>query len=323
VNKRLNKQNRGGLSWGATKLRTVRSSVQGLSQNQLPQRLSRCLVPVNLRENADCSQQTASDDMANVEQQIVTSPPAKILIKGLLKRTAPRWLLELRRKYVVHKCEKMYANLSTREIFIKIYEEGAWGKSRDPQQKFCSGSGSHHAYIVDGYVRSVKKFLSSFEVKPNVVDLGCGDFYVGSQVRHLCNEYIACDIVPQVIEFNRSRYVNQNVDFRVLDFTRDELPSGDAVFLRQVLQHLSNEEIQKAIPQIVSKYRYLVLTEHIPSSNPFAHNIDKPVGPGTRVSLHSGVVLTSPPFNLRVKEDDCVWEVAEFGGLVRTNLYRI
>ena len=34
-----------------------------------------------------------------------------------------------------------------------------------------------------------------------------------------------------------------DVDFRVLDITSDEIPPGDVCFVRQVLQHLSNQSI--------------------------------------------------------------------------------
>src|SRR5271170_3953191 len=238
---------------------------------------------------------------------VKTSRPV-LAIKRMLKKTLPAGLLKLRRDYL---SPNKYKNLTTQQVFTRIYEEGAWGKSPEAGDKFFSGSGSHNPAVVGVYVKAVEEFLSSFENKPKVVDLGCGDFFVGSQVRNLCDQYIACDIVEPVINFNREKYKKLNVDFRTLDITKDELPAGDVVFVRQVLQHLPNENIRAALDQIAAKYKYLVLTEHLPASDPFVHNIDKPAGPDDRVGFKSGLVVTSEPFNLPVREDICLCEVAE------------
>lgn len=114
-----------------------------------------------------------------------------------------------------------------------------------------------------------------------------------------------------------------NVDFQILDITKDELPNGDIVFIRQVLQHLSNEQISIVLPKILSKYKYMVLTEHLPSSEKFIHNIDKKAGPDIRLDFNSGLVLTSAPFDIKIKEERCLCEVEEIGGIIKTILYRL
>ena len=241
-----------------------------------------------------------------------------------LSNILPLWrLTKLKEQYELKKQRKQYEDLSTQDAFTKIYAENAWGKSDDQGGKFHSGSGSHNEHIVNAYIKTIIKFLSSFENKPDVVDLGCGDFHIGSQIRHLCNNYIACDIVEPLIKFNKEKYQDLNVDFRVLDLTKDALPGGDIVFIRQVLQHLSNDLISNALPEITSKFKYLVLTEHIPAGNSFTHNLDKPVGPGIRLSSGSGIVLTSAPFNLKPKYEHCLCEVNEYGGVIKTMLYEL
>lgn len=219
--------------------------------------------------------------------------------------------------------QPQYNGLSAREVFTKIYEVDAWGKSNEPTQGFFSGSGSRDANIVCPYIEALQETFSSFQERLTVVDLGCGDFHVGSQIRHLFDTYIACDIVEPLIDFNKHKYRNLDVDFRVLDLTRDKLPKADIVLIRQVLQHLSNKEISAAIPQIASKYQYLVLTEHLPKEASFVCNLDKPAGPDIRPRFNSGIILTRPPFNLRVKETTCICEVEEQGGIIRTNLYKL
>jgi len=227
------------------------------------------------------------------------------------------------RKFRAKYSARKYKNLTPQQIFEKIYQKGAWGLSEDPLQPFFSGRGSHADVIVSTYLNAVQDFLSGFIEKPSVVDLGCGDFSVGSKIRHLCGKFTACDVVTKLIEFNRVKYKNLDIDFRVLDLTTNDLPSGDIVFIRQVLQHLSNEQILSALPQISLKYKFLVLTEHLPNAEIIIHNLDKMAGPDIRLNNKSGIVLTSPPFNLRPKSERMLCQVKEGQGVITTTLYEL
>lgn len=133
-------------------------------------------------------------------------------IKKVIKSILPSPILKAVQNYGLKKSEVQHKNPSTHQIFTKIYEDGIWGESNDPTQKFFSGSGSHDPVIVETYIKAIQKFLSSFENKPDVVDLGCGDFFVGSCVRPLCDTYVACDIVEPLINFNKEKYKKLNVD---------------------------------------------------------------------------------------------------------------
>ena len=55
------------------------------------------------------------------------------------------------------------------------------------------------------------------------------------------------------------------------------------------------EFIAKAMAKIVARYKYLVLTEHVPALAGFVPNVDIATGAGTRLMIGSGVVLTNPP----------------------------
>jgi hypothetical protein len=248
----------------------------------------------------------------------MTLARAKQIIKNRL-----RILFTAKKESDSYRIRKEYANLSTRQIFTKIYEEGVWGKSSEENDKYFSGGGSHENTVVTPYVEAIRKTLALFDNRPNVVDLGCGDFHIGAQIRGLCGAYAACDIVDSVIAFDREKFGNLDVDFSVIDLTTDILPGGDIVFIRQVLQHLSNDQIIKALPRIASTYKYLILTEHLPAAKTFIANLDKPTGPDNRLGQNSGIVLTKPPFNLAVKEEKVICETMEGGGVIRTWLYRL
>jgi len=76
-------------------------------------------------------------------------------------------------------------------VFQKIYQEKLWGGGR---ARFYSGSGSHDPEIVGPYIESVGSYFKSFEHftgrKPNVVDVGCGDFSIGSRIRSFAGKYV-------------------------------------------------------------------------------------------------------------------------------------
>ena len=251
-------------------------------------------------------------------------------IKAYLKKMIPDPVLRWRGRYLERKTNEYLRRTHPKEIFTMIYNRGYWGQSNDRGETYYSGPGSHSAEALDVYVNAVRDFLLSFDEKPDVVDLGCGDFAVGSQVRAYCDRYVACDIVEGLISRNRARYANDNVEFRVVDITNDELPEGDVVFIRQVFQHLSNSDIEKVLVKVLTKYRFMIVSEHLPLSDKFTPNIDNPTGPKIKIDIEesgSGVILTEPPFSLKAKQNRVLCEVLEdsagCNGVIRTNLYRL
>ncbi|HEY5799710.1 MAG TPA: class I SAM-dependent methyltransferase [Burkholderiaceae bacterium] len=234
-------------------------------------------------------------------------------VKAAVKGAVPQWALHLRERY---------RNGSNERVFTRIYREQAWGHSSDPEQVFFSGAGSHEGLVVEGYVAAVQAFLAQIGGRPDAVDLGCGDFAVGAQLRPFCRRYIACDVVKPVIEWDRIRYAGFDVQFQQCDFTRDTLPEGDVAFVRQVLQHLSNADIAKFVQHVGTRYQYLVVTEHVPHGD-FEHNRDRPAGAHIRLQDRSGIVLTSAPFGLRPLAQRVICEVEQMGGVIRTVVYRM
>ncbi|MGN8224316.1 class I SAM-dependent methyltransferase [Gracilimonas sp. BCB1] len=208
----------------------------------------------------------------------------------------------------------------TKGAMTQVYEKNLWGGG---DTDFYSGSGSHHPELVDPYVEAVTSFLRSFDEPLVVCDLGCGDFNVGMELVRYADKYIAVDIVPELIERNKETFTADNLEFRSLDIAEDSWPAGDCVILRQVLQHLSNAEIQCIVSKLYN-YEYIILTEHLPEGD-FEPNRDIISGQGTRLKKNSGVDLLEPPFDLKVKKQE-QWltiPAKEWGGDVVTTLFRV
>lgn len=191
-----------------------------------------------------------------------------------------------------------YGHLGSREIFEKVYADGHWGRDSDGMP--ISGTGSHDEEIVGPYVEKISAFLRSLG-NPVVVDLGCGDFNVGSRIAPYAQKYIACDVSATILDIAVNKYPLSNVEFRNLDLVEGKLPVGDVCLVRQVLQHLGNKDIQSFVAELHERkpYKYLVVTEHVPFGARFRPNADKATGPGLRLNIGSGVDLASAPFLLR------------------------
>lgn len=242
-------------------------------------------------------------------------------LKRLLKPLVPRVLIEVHRRRLAVRIDAQFADKSPSEVFTDVYQKRLWGAGRD-ERDFCSGDGSRNDAIVGPYVAAVRRFLSEIRSRPDVVDLGCGDFHVGKQLRDVCGGYIACDIVSDLIARNQRVFGSLGVEFRTVDLTGDELPGGEIALLRQVLQHLSNAQIARILPKLY-RYRWLVLTEHLPEKLSFRANRDKPAGPGVRVRHGSGIVLTAPPFNFKTYGQAVLCSVPAGTGVIQTIAYRL
>jgi SAM-dependent methyltransferase len=205
------------------------------------------------------------------------------------------------------------------DIFVEIYEHNRWGGK---QGSFHSGSGSTSEHAQQ-YSRVINSFVNSQGVR-RVVDLGCGDFRAGALLLETGIAYTGVDIVESLIRNNRELYGGERVRFECLNIIEDELPDGDLCLVRQVLQHLSNEQIVKVLRN-TEKYRYVIVTEHYPAPHALRdRNRDKPCGEDVRIYDGSGVYLDAPPFNRRISgpllEVDAGVHLMHQGECIRTYL---
>ena len=159
--------------------------------------------------------------------------------------------------------------------------------------------------------------------RPDIVDIGCGDFTVGARLVDLTPRYLACDAVASLIERNKKWYSRDGLDFLVLDTAQTAPPSADVTVIRQVLQHLSNAQIaciQERLPESCS---YLIVTEELPDKPGFVPNLDMPTGLSVRVEHGSGVVLTAKPFSLAVVAKAMLCDVHFGQSRIRIILYKL
>jgi SAM-dependent methyltransferase len=218
--------------------------------------------------------------------------------KAVLRNFIPIPVLRIRSRLVVKAYAKEVSNLPLRDKFSRTYARGDWGTSEGAT--FFSGPGSLPAASASEEAIALA-LLNEDPSLVRIIDVGCGDFQVGRRLiekvpREI--EYAGCDIVPELIAFNQTTFGSANVRFQVCDLTVDEVPKGDIVLCRQVLQHLSNDNILHALERISAACRFALITNTIPNAR-FKANQDMPDGPHTRNDLGSGLVLEEPPFGLK------------------------
>jgi SAM-dependent methyltransferase len=223
-------------------------------------------------------------------------------------------------KKKANETKKLKKPWPTKDAMEQVYAMNLWGTN---ETEFYSGIGSHHPDLVLHYIAALKSFLTSFKRPIVVCDLGCGDFNVGKELVQYTKKYVGVDIVNDLITHNKTKFIEDNLEFHCLDIAVEELPSGDCALLRQVLQHLSNAEIQSIVSKLTN-FKYVIATEHLPEGD-FVPNKDIISGQGIRLKKQSGLNLMAPPFNLKVKEEKQLLSVHlnDSEGVIVTTIYTI
>jgi SAM-dependent methyltransferase len=189
-----------------------------------------------------------------------------------------------------------YERMSVPDTFRRIYRHQVWGSNGE---QFYSGPGSHGP-ASDLYCAAVAAYIRENEIR-SVVDCGCGDFSVGRRIVDSTEaKYTGVDVVPELIQHHRRKFGGPRVSFVCANIITDELPAADLYLVRQVLQHLTNDEITTVLARF-SRYPKVMITEDIPSE-PTSFNHDMTHGPEVRSDFGSGVYVDRPPFSLSVKE---------------------
>ncbi|TDQ08440.1 hypothetical protein [Pedobacter metabolipauper] len=202
-------------------------------------------------------------------------------------------------------------------IFTKVYQENYWGGKKG---EYYSGCGSHSRFI-PGYARTIAEFIIKNNIR-SIVEAGCGDFHVSSQILSLLHEqeygynYLGYDVVAPLIIRNTASFGSQCVKFQFKDACKDDIAAGDLLLVRQVMQHLNNHSILQLL-QKFHHYKFVIFSEHQASAKyeeMIVPNLDIQTGAHIRLSFNSGVYLEKEPFNCKI--DSLLHTInEEIGGL--------
>jgi hypothetical protein len=142
--------------------------------------------------------------------------------------------------------------MSVKEKFTEIYENNLWCS---PESVSGGGSEMQNTKVIR---KELPVLIQKFNIK-SILDLPCGDYNWMKSVDLSGASYIGADIVEPLVKKNKELY-NQ-IDFRLLDLTKDILPKVDLIFVRDCLGHLSNENVLLALKNCKeSGSKYLLAT---------------------------------------------------------------
>jgi 2-polyprenyl-3-methyl-5-hydroxy-6-metoxy-1,4-benzoquinol methylase len=142
---------------------------------------------------------------------------------------------------------------SRKEAFEKIYSDNYWGT------EVKSGSGSTIA-ATENIRNIIPEIVNKYNIK-SIVDVACGDLTWMPLVLEKLGDikYTGCDIVESLIEEHKKKYPQYK--FQTLDIVEENIPSGELIICREVLQHLPVRDIQKALINFSnSSAKYILAT---------------------------------------------------------------
>tara|TARA_Y100000590_G_scaffold22971_1_gene26420 strand:+ start:7951 stop:8643 length:693 start_codon:yes stop_codon:yes gene_type:complete len=148
--------------------------------------------------------------------------------------------------------------LSDKNKFKFIYKNKYW---QNIENGSLSGSGSNED-TTKNLIKELSTFVKDKEIK-TILDIPCGDWRWISKINLDGKRYIGADIVPDLITENTKKYTNDNVKFKCLDLKTDILPNSDLIIVRDLLFHLTIQDIEKCLKNIFKhNFKFIAITNH-------------------------------------------------------------
>jgi hypothetical protein len=156
------------------------------------------------------------------------------------------------------------------------------------------------------------------------IDAPCGDFKWMQHVELPVERYVGVDVIRDLIEINTRKFSNEKRSFVQMDLVRQVLPTGDLVFNRDMLIHLSYRDIARFISLLKQSGSKYLLTSHFPEQT---SNHDIRTGSWRPVNLEiSPFDFPAPVLTIseryrenRQHADKCLalWKIADLPSLDR------
>ncbi len=173
-------------------------------------------------------------------------------------------------------------------VFTSIYQYGNWGTNEEG--KGFSGLGSKLEHCKH-YIAFLEQFLQKNQIT-SVVDFGCGDWTFSQYIRWGDIHYTGFDVVKSVVDDLKKKYSSPLRQFIHADGLSTDLPAADLLICKDVLQHLSNENIHAFLKQC-SKFKYCLITNDVDPATKTSTN------PDIKNGYYRFLDITQAPFNVQ------------------------
>jgi hypothetical protein len=118
-----------------------------------------------------------------------------------------------------------------------------------------SGQGSL-PNVAKQYVIFVESIIEKYAIE-SVLDVGHGDWRMWEDFKFENTNYLGIDVADHISESNMLKFGNESRKFVQVSGS-DPLPKAELLLCKEVLQHLSNRDIDTLLQQ-VSKFKYVIL----------------------------------------------------------------
>jgi SAM-dependent methyltransferase len=201
-----------------------------------------------------------------------------------MKRSVSAWIERVGKSLLNRVLGRVEKRRRLKERFEEIYAKNEW--------RHGSGEGSRPENT-RGYVAFLEEFLMARDIR-SVVDMGCGDWQFSKDIRWGAARYLGLDVVGPVIRKNRRKYAKDGVSFRLYSGNPMDLPTADLLIVKDVLQHLSDQNVMEFLPYL-RRFKYALIT-----------NCVNPKGPTENRDTQDGgfryLDLRLPPFRVEASE---------------------
>ena len=121
---------------------------------------------------------------------------------------------------------------------------------------------------------------------------GCGDWQSTQLINWGDAEYLGLDVVPSLISQNSEKF-GPRYNFKLLDFSKSELPRADLALFKDVLQHWPTKTVLHLLPML-DVYKYVIITNSI--------NGQAAINSDIAMAGYRPIDLRLPPFNFGAEE---------------------
>jgi len=143
-------------------------------------------------------------------------------------------------------------------VFTEIYQKNLF---KGKKSRSGTGSNLKQTEIIR---RELPNILNELKIQ-SMLDIPCGDFFWLKEIDLSFLSYIGADIVDDIISSNNKKYAKQNRNFIKLDILEDDLPKVDLILCRDLLVHISFNDIKKAVNNIKKSQSKYILTTSFPN----------------------------------------------------------
>lgn len=174
--------------------------------------------------------------------------------------------------------------MTRKYTFSAIYKLGTWNDNEPRIPR--SGPGSSLT-ATQAFREYFDHFCTEHNIK-SIVDIGCGDLtWMPATTTFSKCSYTGIDIADELIESHRVSFPHHT--FLNIDVITEDVPGGDVAIIRDVLFHMTHDEIVTLLSKISYKFQFYFITSCNQLINDSAMNC---------YHFHE-VNLFRPPFNFR------------------------